>query len=234
MFHFQSLWRMTALAIAIGGAASSAAAELKSPKTWFSSDDNRPQLPNSVVAVWSPAILERADGSRARGFGGRLMFYGKTHSTIRVDGPLVVYAYDDGRNPQDSRPSRKYVFTREQFATHYSKSELGHTYSIWIPWDHVEATTKQISLVVRFNPMEGSPVLSEMAKATLPGGNAPPIVQRAPEGDPPGEVRPAGAVQAVAHEVPVREEGAQQDRPSESNRQMATATIRIPPRNERR
>ncbi len=176
---------------------------LTSPKTWFPADDGKPQPPASVTAIWSPALLQRADGTRARGFGGRLTFYGtKGQSSIAVDGALVVYAYDESQNTQNARPTRKYVFTREQFASHHSKSELGHSYSVWIPWDRVEDTAKQVSLIVRFSPVEGSPVVSESAKSTLPSSNASPIQQLPPSAPPTPQAVPLAPMQSASQQVP--------------------------------
>ena len=55
------------------------------------------------------------------------MFYAEDEeSPISVDGTLTVYAYDDSARDRDvSVPARKYVFPSEQFAKHYSKSQLG-------------------------------------------------------------------------------------------------------------
>ena len=51
-------------------------------------------------------------------------------------GSLVVYAFDEtDRDPANMKPDRKFVFTQEQFEKHYSKSTLGHSYSVWLPWD---------------------------------------------------------------------------------------------------
>lgn len=221
--------------IAIAVATSGIAADLKSPKSWFQADSDKPQAPGSVIAVWSPALLQRADGTRARGFGGRLIFYGtKDHTPIRVDGALVVYAYDeDNQNGQNSRPDRKYIFTREQFVSHYSKGDLGHSYSIWIPWDHVEMTTKRISLVARFNPVEGSPVVSEVAKGTLDGSNSSPI-ENAPQWTTPPSQAGMASVRSVSHETTTPTEPQPPARSGEDSPQMATATIRIPARGQSR
>ena len=53
-------------------------------------------------------------------------------------GTLVVYAFDEtNRDANNARPDRKYVFTPEQLPLHYSKSKVGHSYSVWLPWDEV-------------------------------------------------------------------------------------------------
>jgi hypothetical protein len=215
------------VALGVGLVAGCASLNLKSPKSWFPADDNKPQPPASVTAVWSPAMLARADGSHARGLGGRLMFYGsKGKEPIKVDGALVIYAYDDDvQDPNDARPIRKYVFTREQFTTHYSKSDLGHSYSVWIPWDRGEFVTKKMTLVARFSPAEGSAVVSEPVKASLPGPHSMPIEQASPNHAAQPTVQPASHQVAMPAENP-----AANDAPPNPG-QMRTSTIRVPVRN---
>ena len=76
----------------------------------------------------------------------------KRDEPIKVDGTLTVYVFDEtNRDPNNVRPDRKYVFTKEQFPSHYSKSKFGHSYSVWIPWDEAGGEQKEISMIVRFH-----------------------------------------------------------------------------------
>ncbi|HVW39501.1 MAG TPA: hypothetical protein VHB99_19420, partial [Pirellulales bacterium] len=127
--------------------------------------------PMRVVAIWSDTVLNTPGQPSIRGFGARLMFYeDKKEKPIKVSGTLMVYAFDEaGRAKIDTRPDRKYVFNADQLEKHYSKSELGHSYSIWVPWDPVGGESKEISLIVRFLPIEGGVVMSEQVKQFLPG-----------------------------------------------------------------
>ena len=105
-----------------------------------------------------------------RGFGGRLYFYNEKSHAIPVEGQLVVYAYDDAEAKHaNSDPERKYAFTPEQFERHYSKSDLGPSYSIWIPWDAVGGEQKSISLVPVFTASNGQLVMGQQAMNVLPG-----------------------------------------------------------------
>ncbi len=130
-----------------------------------------PKTPTKIVAIWTDAVLHQPGRPPTRGFGGRLMFYGPDESNpIKVDGTLVVYAFDEeGRSPTDVKPDRKYVFPPDQFARHYSKSKLGHSYSIWIPWDEVGGPRKEISLIARFIPKNGAAIVSGQSRQILPG-----------------------------------------------------------------
>ncbi|HWB10504.1 MAG TPA: hypothetical protein VG826_14845 [Pirellulales bacterium] len=170
--------------------------------------------PMKVVAFWSDTV-RTADGQPAmRGFGGRLMFYdSKTSKPLKVAGTLVIYGFDEGRiDPENPRPDRKFVFTPEQFAKHYSKSELGHSYSVWVPWDRAGGETKEIGLICRFTPVEGGAIVSEQVRQVLPGvepaspAPAAPTAATAPAATP---------VKLLQYEVTAQE----------AERRMATTTI---------
>jgi hypothetical protein len=130
-----------------------------------------PRAPTKVVVMWTDAVLHQPGQPPRRGFGGRLMFYNEeSKHPIKVDGALVIYAFEETGKPAKSvKPDRKYVFTREQLPAHHSKSSLGHSYSVWLPWDEAGGEQKEISLIVRFVPESGPVVLSEQTKHILPG-----------------------------------------------------------------
>ncbi|HVX10338.1 MAG TPA: hypothetical protein VHC22_04115 [Pirellulales bacterium] len=127
--------------------------------------------PLKVVAFWTDTVRTAEGQPAMRGFGGRLMFYDNQRGkSVKVAGNLVIYGFDESRVDQENpRPDRKFVFTQEQFAKHYSKSELGPSYSFWIPWDRVGGPTQEVSLICRFTPVEGGAVVSEQVKQLLPG-----------------------------------------------------------------
>lgn len=153
--------------------------------------------PLRVVAFWTDTVRS-ADGQPSmRGFGGRLIFYDSARGKpVKVAGTLVIYAFDEARADADNpRPDRKYAFTPEQFEKHYSKCELGHSYSFWVPWDEVGGETKEVGLICRFTPVEGGAVVSEQVRQLLPG-----LKQTAakPEPQPAG----TGAVKLAQYEQP--------------------------------
>ena len=81
-----------------------------------STRNDKPGKPDKIVALWSDTVLTQAGRPPIRGFGGRLMFYeGKKEEPIKVEGTLVVYAFDEtDRDANNARPDRKYVFTPQQ------------------------------------------------------------------------------------------------------------------------
>lgn len=129
------------------------------------------QEPNKVVVTWTDTVLSQPGRSGVRGFGGRIMFFGEDEQEpLEVDGTLTVYAFREnaatGERPQ---PDRKFVFPAEQFRKHYSKSKLGPSYSVWLPWDPAGGPQEQVSLMLRFEPAEGATVTSDLTRQLLPG-----------------------------------------------------------------
>jgi len=129
------------------------------------------RTPMKIVAFWTDTVRTSPGQAAMRGFGGRLMFYEHSDSKpVKVAGSLAIYAFDEAHHdPDNPKPDRKFVFPAEQVHKHYSKSELGHSYSFWIPWDAVGGETKQVSLICRFSPVQGGAILSDQVKQLLPG-----------------------------------------------------------------
>ncbi len=142
---------------------------------WGEGKDEKPGEPTKVVVMWTDAMLNQSEKKGVRGFGGRLYFYGKDpNKPIKVKGGLVIYAFDEaGRDPDNVVPDKKYVFTSEQMEKHYSKNEVGASYSVWLPWDQVGGVKKEVSLIARFTSDKGGLVISEQTKQELPGMPAP-------------------------------------------------------------
>jgi hypothetical protein len=167
--HRLSCVTLPALVLALGGGCTQL--DLTRPMPWPLGPKDSVGTPNKVVAMWADTVLYQPGSPPTRGFGGRLMFYGEDDGKpIKVDGSLVVYAFDEeGRAPNNVKPDRKYVFTREQVAKHYSKSDLGNSYSFWLPWNEVGGPQKEVSLIVRFFPADGDVLVGKQSRHLLPG-----------------------------------------------------------------
>ena len=111
-----------------------------------------------MVGTWTDTVLHQSGKKPQRGFGGRLIFYGKeAEKPVLVDGQLVIYAFDEtNREPTDNKPTRRYVFPPDQMSRRMSKTELGPSYSFWLPWDEVGGPQTEISLIARFEPKDGA------------------------------------------------------------------------------
>ncbi len=192
----------------------------------------QPETPDQVVATWTDTVLHQPNRPAARGFGGRLTFYGDGRpKPVKVEGSLVIYAFDEeARDPSNVKPDRKYVFTKEQFAKHYSKSNLGHSYSVWIPWDKAGGPQKQISLIVRFLPEGGPVVIGEQAMQLLPGRKMLAAGHRPTPTAPPPVTPPRNhGIQLTSHETVSPDDAVAAAKHGAARRRMTCTTIPIPP-----
>ncbi len=138
----------------------------------FGDAEEAPIVPSRIVAMWTDTVLYQDAKPGVRGFGARVYFYGtdEEEKPIEVDGSLTVYAFDAERKTRGMpSPEKKFIFTAEQFKTHHSQTKIGHSYSIWLPWDELGGTTRQISLITRFEHRLGGVVVSDPSKVVLPG-----------------------------------------------------------------
>jgi hypothetical protein len=165
---------------------------------WGDGDEPQKGTPVRVVGTWTDTVLTQPGQKPQRGFGGRLVFYGRDEKKpILVDGQLVVYAFDEtGRDATDTRPTRRYVFPADQVLLHMSTSEIGATYSFWLPWDEAGGPRTEVSLICRFEPNGGAVITSEQTRHLLPGALTPHSATvagqppRLPEGIPSRPARP--------------------------------------------
>ncbi len=199
---------------------------------WGEGADGSFEKPLKMSAIWTDSVLQTANKPATRGFGGRLMFYGKADSAaIKTEGTLVVYAFDEAnRDPRNVTPNRKFVFTAEQFGKHYSKSELGHSYSVWIPWDVAGGDQKEISLIARFIPKDGGAVVvSDQSKHILPGRPAAEATEDMAKKEPKASL--TGEIQQVGYQTPANDSASGKIAEAiEPTKKMTTTTIAIPAR----
>jgi hypothetical protein len=192
-----------------------------------------PEVPTRLVATWTETVLNTAGEKPKRGFGGRIAFFKReSEDPIRVDGQLVVYAFDETSRPShETHPTRKYIFPPEEFVRHEGDSKLGPSYSFWLPWDEVGGAQRNISLIARFEPKGGPILVGEQTKHFLPGSS--PDVLSTPQLA--GEERSAvvNAVRLAAYSqhgaaaVPNLTAPPAGQSPT-SRPQMSTATIAVP------
>jgi hypothetical protein len=132
------------------------------------------QAPAKMVALWSPAMYNTPGKPATRGFGGRLYFYNAKNETVPVQGQLVVYCFDDTHKTSDHKQAdRRVAFTPEQFSGHFSPTELGASYSVWVPWDAVGNPQAEVSLMPIFTAATGQVVVGQQSLGLLPGPESP-------------------------------------------------------------
>ena len=138
---------------------------------WPWQKDTTKTVPDRILPVWTDSVLHQPNQPGVRGFGGRVYFYGKEKTDpVEVDGNFAVYVFDaDDNAPSDQKPLRKFVFTADQFKTHMSKTSMGPSYSVWIPWGEVGGVPRRLSLISRFEGREGGTTISDPTIKMLPG-----------------------------------------------------------------
>jgi hypothetical protein len=222
--------------------------------TWPFDDEDEPEegIPVRIVGAWTDTVMTVPGQKAQRGFGGRLMFYGaKEEKPILVDGQLVVYAFDEaGRAPTDNKPTRRYVFPADQLKLRMSKSDIGASYSFWLPWDEAGGPKTEVSLICRFEPKDGAVITGEQTRHILPGAiatetaAAPGTAPQVPEGVPMRPAQPAfenlqsqqpgpGGVQTASYEAVVAPQatsgsGVAAPGATAPDKQMAVTSIALP------
>jgi len=130
------------------------------------------EAPTRIAVIWTPDVLVVPGHPAARGFGGRIYFYNGSNEPVPVDGQLIVYGFDD-TNPDEAStvPEKRFAFTPEQFTKHFGATEIGASYSIWIPWDHGQ-DQRTVSLVPVFTSVQGHRLVGEPTVNVLRGATA--------------------------------------------------------------
>lgn len=152
------------------------AAKESEKKSWFKKKEY--QIPQSMNVTWAHDIISVPGKPPARGFGGRIYFYNEKSQAIPVDGELMVYGFDDTHSSHPGavlasqgmdQADKRFRFTDEQFTTHFSESDMGASYSIWIPWDAAPGAKKKIMLIPTFKSKDGKVIRGNAATLLLPG-----------------------------------------------------------------
>jgi hypothetical protein len=133
----------------------------------------------TMAVIWKDTVLEKPGSTSVRGFGGRIFFYDNQSNAVKAEGELVVYGFDDtsnedsaaGNPPKSPKADRKFVFESNKFQSHFSETDLGGSYSVWIPWEQVGGNRKTITLIPVFKTNDGRILKSGQTITVLPGKN---------------------------------------------------------------
>ncbi|MCA9130302.1 MAG: hypothetical protein KDB22_24610 [Planctomycetales bacterium] len=139
------------------------------PTSWFKEEYQRP---TTLAAIWTADEMAMANQPVSRGFGGRIYFYNERSQAIPVKGDLMVHGYLTTPGKQEStnvQADKKFTFAAEQLVSHFSPSEIGASYSIWVPWDQVPGYREEVTLIATFKSEDGTVVQGTPAKVFLPG-----------------------------------------------------------------
>ena len=122
-----------------------------------------------MAAIWNEQVLHVPQEGVVQGFTGRIFFHGANDEPVRVDGELSVYGYDDSRELKSNIPDYKFVFSAEELDRYFEVSQLGPSYSIWLPWENSDGVRTPVSLVPVLKRSDGQVVVGEVARLTLSG-----------------------------------------------------------------
>ena len=132
----------------------------------------------SFVVIWKDSVLEKPGTPAVRGFGGRIHFFDADNAVVKTEGELVVYGFDDSdaadgtsnsESAKSTKPDRKFVFDADQLESHFSETEIGPSYSVWIPWEKKGGHRKVINLIPVFKTVDGRVLKCEPSQSVLPG-----------------------------------------------------------------
>jgi hypothetical protein len=139
--------------------------------SWTKVQESKVAAPANMVCIWTPDVLAKSGQAPARGLGGRIFFYDQNQKVVPAEGQLIIYGYDDSKpeHATDRVPDRKFAFTPEQLKKHHSESQLGSSYSIWVPWEKAGGEAKQVTLVPVFTSSTGRVVMGQPTVNILPG-----------------------------------------------------------------
>lgn len=129
--------------------------------------------PERMAVIWTDSVATADGAASVRGFGGRVYFYDREGKPIRVDGELSIYAFDESEGEQKPTPDRIYRFAQSDLQSHFGETQLGPSYSVWIPWDKTGGDQKSIALLPMFKTQDNFVVKSEPSLNFLPGKNPP-------------------------------------------------------------
>jgi hypothetical protein len=216
------------LTLACTGCSSLTTAKRKSGKkdsSWSFFKKKPYQTPQSINVTWTYDIYTKEGKPPTRGFGGRLYFYNEKSQAIPVEGELTVYGFDDTERSHDGASiesaDKRFRFTPEQFTTHFSESELGASYSIWIPWDAAPGMQKKIMLIPTFKTKDGPVIRGNAATVLLPGMTPQQDREQVIQASAPGGVQRASHNGSTNHASVSHGSG---------NTAHRTTTIQLPPR----
>ena len=194
------------------------------PSDWLWKKETTTATPDRVLPVWTDSVLHQTNQPGIRGFGGRIYFYGKENTDpVEVDGSLAVYVFDaDDANPSNQKPLRKFMFTADQFKSHMSKTSIGPSYSVWLPWGEVGGPPMRLSLIARFEGREGGTTISDPTIKMLPGV---PVEKEVAKTDSNSSKSSGSPVSLAGHSEPTKSFG----KKDESDEKKEVETIDLPP-----
>jgi hypothetical protein len=124
-----------------------------------------------IVCLWEQAEGRDPEGVPCRGFAGQILFLANRHATpVEVHGDVRIYLFDNvGSAEEQSKPLRQFDFSSDAWKLHLTKSAVGPSYSVFVPYVRRGQHNAQCSLRVRLAPKDGPTIFSETSTLPLRG-----------------------------------------------------------------
>jgi hypothetical protein len=122
-----------------------------------------------IVCLWEPAEGRDPDGLPCRGFAGQIIFLSSRNALpVKVDGDIRIYLFDDvGTAEEQSKPFHQFDFDSGAWQGQLSKSAVGPSYSVFVPYVRRGQFNAKCTLRVRLHPKSGPLVFSDASTLSL-------------------------------------------------------------------
>jgi len=97
----------------------------------------KPQTPAYITDFWTDTALTQAGRAAvARVWRPDLFYAEENGKPVTVEGTLddLRLRWQTTTTRCNTAPEKKFVFPPDQLPKHCSKSKLGRSYSVWLPW----------------------------------------------------------------------------------------------------
>lgn len=124
-----------------------------------------------IVCLWEQGEGRDPDGLPCRGFAGQILFLANRNAMpVQVHGDVRIYLFDDVGTPEEqAKPLRQFDFSSDAWQMHLTKSTIGPSYSVFVPYVRRGQSNAQCSIRVRLSPQDGPTVFSEVTSLPLRG-----------------------------------------------------------------
>ncbi len=129
-----------------------------------------------IICIWEQAEGRDPNGLPCRGFAGQLLFLANRNAApVEVEGDVRIYLFDNVGSPEEqARPLRQFDFDSEAWKMHLTKSAVGPSYSVFVPYVRRGQSNAQCALRVRLEAKNGPTIFSELSSLPLKGPAAVP------------------------------------------------------------
>ena len=128
-----------------------------------------------VLCLWQQAEGRDPEGYPCKGFSGQILFLSNKAATpVQCEGDVRIYLFDDqGDTEAQAKPLRQFDFDSGSWDVHLTKTSLGPTYSVFVPYVRRGVKDANCALRIRLKPKNGPVVFSDLSNMPLNGNKKP-------------------------------------------------------------